>query len=567
MTRNVLHAVAVALLAAAAPAARAHEFACDFGIGVVDAASGLPSPSAGLPVFGTAPAPVLTLQSYPALVGFRITLTNLATAPSVVTGVSNELLAGPAPAFGAAIAPGFSLDVGASATMVRVVAVASQEQCLQLFGAISPGVPACNGFADDRFVVQHDAGSVECTARIVCGAPQGPPPPPPPTTAGCASVWGGPRQLDLALPAYWYARPEGIALDASCNASVTGSAVDLGAITPPAVADAFLARLDAAGNTDENVRFGTLAEDRGVAVAATPAGDRFVAWEAGISRTPGIPTVSRFAPDGTEIWRRSATDTLPAGVGGDSGSVAGIGLDAAGNPVVVGYRAFSDTIWATKLDAASGAVIWSRFPSDALAAFARDAAVDGAGNVIFCGATGATPLPGNTGLGFDDAFVAKLGPDGDLLWARQFGSAGSDQASGCAVDAAGDAYVVGYAAGSPFLAKYEPAGAQVWMQAIAASEVRGVAVDPAGDAWVVGTGAAGLGYVGQFPFPDAFVARYDAAGARVWATLLGTPGFDAGIDVAIDALGNSYALTTESGANGPPAATIVYKVGPDGTVQ
>jgi hypothetical protein len=351
--------------------------------------------------------------------------------------------------------------------------------------------------------------------------------------------------VDLALPAHWIARPVRIALDASCNASVTGTATDFEPPSSPDIPDVFLARLDAAGNTDQNVRFGTLGQDQGIAVAATAGGDRFVAWNAGIPTSPpAMPTVSRFAPDGTETWRQSASDTL-TGVGGNAGHAGGIGLDTAGNPVVVGSLVYDGTIFATKLDATTGAVVWSRLPSAARAVHVQDAAVDGAGNVVFCGDTGATALPGNTGLGSNDAFVAKLGPDGDLLWGRQFGSASSDGAAACAVDAAGDAYVVGRAGGSTFLAKYDAAGDQVWIRDIAAEDVRGVAVDAAGDAWVVGTGGIPGQWVGTYPFPDAFVARYDASGARAWATLLGTASFDAGIDVAVDA---PYGLMMMAGA-------------------
>lgn len=74
----------------------------------------------------------------------------------------------------------------------------------------------------------------------------------------------------------------------------------------------------------------------------------------------------------------------------------------------------------------------------------------------------------------------------------------------------------------------------------------GIAVDATGNAYVVGTtfstnfpvsvGAfqtVGTGY-------DAFVAKFNSAGSRVYATYLGGADTDTGVGVAVDALGNAY---------------------------
>src|SRR5512142_603301 len=137
------HAPHAAAGAATGPAAGAHEFTCERAAGILAVgAAGAPVLGAdGLPLFATPPAPVLTLTAYPALVGLRVDLRNVARETSVVTGVTDTLLAalgGSAQTFGAAIGPGFSLPVGASGTRIITVAVASQQECLAVFG----GAPA-----------------------------------------------------------------------------------------------------------------------------------------------------------------------------------------------------------------------------------------------------------------------------------------------------------------------------------------------------------------------------------------------------------------------------------------
>jgi len=78
---------------------------------------------------------------------------------------------------------------------------------------------------------------------------------------------------------------------------------------------------------------------------------------------------------------------------------------------------------------------------------ATGVAVDGAGGVHVVGLTDGA-LPGRTRAGKGDAFLVRYGPGGRRLQLRQFGSAAWDSAYGVAVDAAGDAYVVGDTGGA-----------------------------------------------------------------------------------------------------------------------
>jgi len=104
-----------------------------------------------------------------------------------------------------------------------------------------------------------------------------------------------------------------------------------------------------------------------------------------------------------------------------------------------------------------------------------------------------------------DAFVAKLAPDGSLLWATFLGGSDQDIAIALAVDAAGNAYVAGNTlspdfpstvprigvkgSGSVFVTKYSPDGKIAYSAVIGgegANNAFGIAVDLSGNAHLLG---------------------------------------------------------------------------------
>lgn len=167
-------------------------------------------------------------------------------------------------------------------------------------------------------------------------------------------------------------------------------------------------------------------------------------------------------------------------------------------------------------------------------------ALDANGNVYVVGSLPNGELPGQTNVGMGDAFVMKFDGTGMLLWTRQFGSTQSDFATGVAVDASGNVFVVGGTFGTfpgqasagasdVFVVKYNAAGTLVWTQQFGTSltdNARAVSVDSNGNAYIAGETAgalAGQTNAGTF---DAFVVKDDAAGTMVWARQLGTSNVD-----------------------------------------
>ncbi|MFO0866898.1 MAG: SBBP repeat-containing protein [Gemmataceae bacterium] len=136
--------------------------------------------------------------------------------------------------------------------------------------------------------------------------------------------------------------------------------------------------------------------------------------------------------------------------------------------------------------------------------------VDGSGNVYIAGsytndatfpASGGTTL---TAKGNSDAFVAKFDSAGAKVWVQSLGSSGNDVANAIALDNNGDIIVAGSFSGSNFTAATTP---------------------PAAPAYSGGT--------------DIFVAKLqNSNGAAAWLKGFGGAGNDSGLGVAADSSGN-----------------------------
>ncbi len=140
-------------------------------------------------------------------------------------------------------------------------------------------------------------------------------------------------------------------------------------------------------------------------------------------------------------------------------------------------------------------------------------AVDASGAIYVAGETDSAAFFNAGRRTSRDAFVAKLNPAGTaLLYATYFGGSGADAVRGIALDAAGNAYIAGTTNSQDF---------------------------PATPGSFATTNAG---------FEDAFAAKLNSAGQIVYATLLGSPGADQGLAIAIDASGNAYVAGQSSGA-------------------
>ncbi|MGA2271405.1 MAG: SBBP repeat-containing protein [Bryobacteraceae bacterium] len=221
------------------------------------------------------------------------------------------------------------------------------------------------------------------------------------------------------------------------------------------------------------------------------------------------------------------------------------------------------------------------------------------------GGTCQDPNTGNLGA-CPDAFVLKLSSDGSkAVYATFLGGSGADTGRGIAVDAAGQAYITGDAtskdvpvtagaaqgslAGQPvqsglisygdaFVAKLDAAGDRflyaTYLGGTAPDIGYGIAVDGGGNAYVAGStqstdfpttpGAFQPKYAGGTPVSegpdpmgDAFVAKFDPSGARLWSTFLGGSGRDEAVAIALDSTANVYVGGNTESADFPMTANAI----------
>ena len=213
--------------------------------------------------------------------------------------------------------------------------------------------------------------------------------------------------------------------------------------------------------------------------------------------------------------------------------------------------------------------------------------VDALGNSFI----GGLLIPFNPQAAFDlsDAFVAKIAPDGTVLWTRVFSGAGTEYVNGIAVDAAGNVVATG-ATNSPtfpvtlgayqktldtsgaacavvgatpivcndvFVVKLSTTGATIFSTFLGGADQdfgMGVATDAANSIYVTG-GTASV------PFPlagapaqptfgggpsDAFVAKFSPTGVLLYSSYLGGSGDDSGVGIAASTTTGEVTLTGET---------------------
>ena len=145
-----------------------------------------------------------------------------------------------------------------------------------------------------------------------------------------------------------------------------------------------------------------------------------------------------------------------------------------------------------------------------------------------------------------------------LLWHTNMGSVGEDFGHAIAVDGSGYVYVAGWSEatwGNPvyphtggrdaFVAKLNSRGERLWHTFMGSSdwdEARSVAVDGVGNVYVAGTSDASWGspihsHAGG---SDGFAAKLDSDGERQWHTFMGNDGTDWGRDIAVHRSGAVY---------------------------
>jgi hypothetical protein len=316
-----------------------------------------------------------------------------------------------------------------------------------------------------------------------------------------------------------------VAVDGSGNIYVGGSTRgSLAGQSNAGGEDAFIARLDRAGQVAWIRQFGTTFGDAVRSLAIDPSGN-VVAVGASVVAPSGNHFVAKYAPDGSRLWLREFTENSPLASFANAVAVDGTGaIYITGTTPQVG----SNGLLVARLDAAGNRVWRAAFPDWRGATRGYSIAVSSDGARIYVSGETDGHVEGGTPTGSStEGFLLQLSAGGTPAWARQI---------------APNAFPIG-------------ATQQLSLRGVATS-ASGAEVTVTG--WVAGA-RSGTGATAD----DLIVARYDAAGARTWArqiaslpnNMIPLAGDDRGLAIAVDGVGDAFVAGLTMGHLGTPPTT------------
>jgi uncharacterized protein (TIGR03437 family) len=374
--------------------------------------------------------------------------------------------------------------------------------------------------------------------------------------------------------------------------------------------DAFVAKINAAGNALVFWTYlGGSGSETAYAIAVDGSGNVYLT---GYTTSTDFPVLRAFQSTAkgqdafvTKLNASGSALVYSTYLGGSNVEVAyGIAVDDAGSAYAAGYTYSQDfptqnpiqaalqgtqDAFVTKLAPAGSSLVYSTYLGGAAGDAATAIAVDAARNAYVTGNTGSLAFPlvnplqdRRGGTADTSAFVSKLNPAGTaLVYSTYLGGADSDNGEAIAVNAAGEAYVVGRTRSKDFptakalqpslgggqdafLAQLNAAGSALkfstYLGGAGEDVAYGVALDPAGNVYVAGATESD-----DFPFVqalqplrgrDAFAMKISAAGTTVYATPIGGSGSEGANGIAVDGQGNAYVAGYTISSDFPTAAPL-----------
>ncbi|MGD9125783.1 MAG: SBBP repeat-containing protein [Planctomycetia bacterium] len=334
--------------------------------------------------------------------------------------------------------------------------------------------------------------------------------------------------------------------------------------------DVFLSKYNATGTCLWTQQLGSTESDQAYGLVLDGAGHVYIAGhtEGDLGGTTSNDHdnvfISMYDTDGNYCWTKQSETYY-------DDTVTGLAIDGSGNLYVTGYRGVSllDYDAFLKKYDSTGNPIWTQswgypgtlghFRIDA----AMDVAIDHSNNVYITGVTQGSD--DNSG----DFFLIKYDDDGNLLWEKEAGTSSSDAGTGLTIDSSNNVYITGATAGNlsainegendAIARKYNSNGQLLWAKQWGTEGIDtglGVTVDNAGNLYIAGTTDSDLAGTNPSDNNDVFIRKYDNTGNLAWTEQIGVAGKDECWGLTVDNLGNLYFSGYTSGDLAGPGTHV-----------
>lgn len=306
----------------------------------------------------------------------------------------------------------------------------------------------------------------------------------------------------------------------------------------------------------------------------------------------------KFNSNGARVW-----GTYYGGSALDEAK--GVATDRAGNVYMAGYTGSSTGLYTTGANQGyngsddgfivkfntNGSRKWGSYHGGSDYDEMYAVTVDYAGNVYMCGATWSNNYiyyytGHQTAKGGDlDACIVKYDSTGTELWGSYYGGSDFDIAYDVTTDMFGNVYMCGntlsnsgiattgsynstYSGDDGYLVKFNPNGKRLWGTYISNAYSLAVSCDRYANVFMGGStvnqyiatqGAHQTTYNNVGGYPDGFIAKFNSAGTRLWATYYGGESEDYILGMRCDTANNLYISGATLSTNGISSTGAIQK--------
>lgn len=300
-----------------------------------------------------------------------------------------------------------------------------------------------------------------------------------------------------------------------------------------------------------------------------------------ITNSIGTLFAIKYDTNGNIIWAKQAE-------GSGSATPHKIAIDATGVIYITGEFIGTITGGSTTLNNSSttsgtdvflwkmdylGNVLWAKSAGGSTIDGGTGLCLDKNGNIYVSGVCSGVSNFGSiilatSGPGDVDIFLAKYTPQGNLLWAKQYGGGFAENANDMDIDGQNNLYITGLFAGNSvignvpltttdgatFITKIDANGNVQWAKQGYSQNISGafgIAVDSTGNNFTTGYFSDTLWIGGNTLISkgvyNTFILKQDTWGNPIWVKQAGGSNINIGNEITLDSKGNAYLTGSYSG--------------------